>query len=86
MGPGSAAHHFMEEQFGDAADIEAYSEGVTSAMDLVNKGQLDATVQDLPAAIHYLRTDFPDLRRVGEPVAPGYYVMFVGHDNPQFRH
>jgi polar amino acid transport system substrate-binding protein len=81
---GSAAHRYVEKEFGEAVHVEAYSEGVTSAMDLVQRGQLDATVQDWPAAIYY-RDEFPDLRPVGEPVAPGYYVMFVRHDNPELR-
>jgi polar amino acid transport system substrate-binding protein len=71
----SAAHRYLETRFGDTVRIEPF-EGVTDTMGLVQDEQLDATLQDLPAAIFY-RGDFPKLRRMGEPVAPGYYVVFV---------
>jgi polar amino acid transport system substrate-binding protein len=72
----SAAQRYVENQFGDEVDLLAYSEGVTSAMRLVENGQLDATVQDSPAAIFFAR-EFSTLRPIGAGVAPGYYVMFV---------
>ena len=52
-------------------------------MGLVEQGQLDATVQDVPIAIHYGR-DFPGLRRVGEPEEPGYYVASCGRATSGF--
>ena len=72
---GSAAERYVEERFGDAVVLKKYPE-VTSVMGLVEQGQLDATVQDVPIAIHY-GPDFPGLHSVGEPLAPGYYVAYV---------
>jgi polar amino acid transport system substrate-binding protein len=72
---GSAAERYVEAEFGEAVELKKYPE-VTSVMGLVQQGQLDATVQDVPIAIHY-GPEFPGLRSVGEPVAPGYYVAFV---------
>lgn len=78
---GSAAERYVESRFGEAVELKKYPE-VTSVMGLVEQGQLDATVQDVPIAIHYGR-EFPGLRGVGQPEAPGYYVAFVrAHDEP----
>ncbi len=71
----SAAEHYMEKNYSDAVDLKSY-DGVTNAMTSVEQGQIDATLQDVPIAIHYAK-EFPGLREVGEPVAPGYYVIFV---------
>lgn len=73
---GTAAHRYLEEEFGGDVEVLAYSEGVTSAMKLVELQQLDATVQDFPAGVYYGRK-FPRLRQVGPAVAPGYYVIYV---------
>jgi polar amino acid transport system substrate-binding protein len=81
---GSAAHRYLEEHFGDDIDILAYTEGVTSAMRLVEQRQLDATVQDLPASVYY-RPKFPGLHPVGEPRAPGYYVIYVRKGDAALR-
>ena len=42
-------------------------------MNLVRQGKLDATVQDVPAALYYVKGGhgFGDLKFVGEPVEPG---------------
>jgi polar amino acid transport system substrate-binding protein len=53
---------------------------VVRTMQLVRDGQLDATLQDAPAATHYAR-DFPELREAGPAFAPGYYVIFVRKDD-----
>ena len=74
---GSAAARYMEQRFGEAIELKKYPE-VTSVMGLVEQGQLDATVQDVPIAILYGR-DFPKLHGVGEPQAAGYYVAYVRH-------
>ncbi len=71
----SAAERFVREQLGESVEILAY-DGVTSAMRLVEQGQLDATLQDLPIAAHYGK-EFPGLKRLGEPVGPGFYVAFL---------
>jgi polar amino acid transport system substrate-binding protein len=72
---GSAAERYVEQEFGDAIELKKYPE-VTSVMGLVEQGQLDATVQDVPIAIHY-GPEFPALHAVGAPRAPGYYVAYV---------
>ena len=53
-------------------------------MGLVEQGQLDATVQDVPIAIHYGR-EFPGLHAVGQPEAPGYYVAYVRKGDERLR-
>jgi polar amino acid transport system substrate-binding protein len=80
---GSAAETYMKNAFGDSIELKLYPE-VTSVMGLVEQGQLDATVQDLPVALHYAK-DFPALHPIGEPVAPGYYVAYVEDDEIRRR-
>jgi polar amino acid transport system substrate-binding protein len=50
-------------------------DGSTDAMREVETGKIDATLQDTPIASFYAPR-FPGLKRVGEPVAPGYYVAY----------
>ncbi len=71
----SAAERFAREHLGDVVQILSF-DGVTNAMRLVEQGQLEATLQDLPIAACY-GPQFPALRRLGEPVAPGHYVALV---------
>lgn len=80
---GSSAQRYLEK-FGDDVEVLAYSEGVTSAMRLVENGQLDATVQDYVAGVYYL-PKFPGLRRVGDPEAPGYYVLYTRREDVALR-
>jgi polar amino acid transport system substrate-binding protein len=80
---GSAAERYVEKRFGDAVELKKFPE-VTSVMGLVEQGQLDATVQDVPIAIHYGR-EFPGLHGIGEPEAPGYYVAFVRAGDERLR-
>jgi polar amino acid transport system substrate-binding protein len=80
---GSAAERYVAQKFGDAVELKKYPE-VTSVMGLVQQGQLDATVQDVPIAIHY-GPEFPELRKVAEPAAPGYYVAFVRRGEERLR-
>ena len=72
---GSAADVYMRERFGDAVELINY-EGNTDALRETETGKVDATVQDTPIASFY-ESRFPKLARVGEPVAKGYYVVFV---------
>ncbi len=80
---GSAAERYVEAQYGDAVELKKYPE-VTSVMGLVDQGRLDATVQDVPIAIHY-GGDFPRLHAVGEAVAPGYYVAYLRKGDDRLR-
>ena len=54
-------------------------DGATSAMIAVRNGQIDATLQDLPAARHYVaRPEFRDaLTLAGPPDGLGYYVIYT---------
>lgn len=74
---GSAAEDYLRDfqRQGGAITYASY-DGVTDAMREVETGKLDATLQDTPVASFYSR-DFPRLRPVGDPVAPGHYVIYV---------
>lgn len=81
---GSAAHRYVERVYGDTVEVRAF-DGVTNVMRLVEQAQdLDATVQDLPIAVYYGK-EFPGLRRVGDPVEPGYYVIFTRRADADLR-
>ena len=72
---GSAAEEYMRSQFGETCETINY-DGNTDAMRDVENGKLDATLQDTPIARYYA-ANFPHLRAVGSPVAPGHYVAYV---------
>lgn len=74
---GSAAENFVRDHFGNKVDVVIY-EGNTDAMRGVELDidGVDATLQDLPIAVFYEKK-FPKLRRLGEPIAPGYYVILT---------
>ncbi|MBM4343471.1 MAG: amino acid ABC transporter substrate-binding protein, partial [Deltaproteobacteria bacterium] len=72
---GSAAETESRAFCGDACEVITY-DGNTDSMREVETGKLDATVQDTPIAAFY-GPRFPQLVAVGEPIAPGYYVMYV---------
>jgi polar amino acid transport system substrate-binding protein len=76
---GSAAYSFATEQAGRAMEVVSF-DGATDAMTAVRNGQIDATLQDLPAARFY-RDRFETLELAGPPVGHGYYVMFVRRDD-----
>ena len=61
-------------------------DGATNAMMKVRSGQIDATLQDLPAARHYaLQPEFRDLKLAGPPEGCGYYVMYVRKGDRRLR-
>src|SRR5215211_2880563 len=66
----SAAERYVDQQFGEAVELKGYPE-IINVMQLVEEGRLDATLQDVPISVFYGR-DFPGLRNVDRPVAPGY--------------
>jgi polar amino acid transport system substrate-binding protein len=93
----SAAHRYVQEEFGADVGVTALGdEGTTGVMGLVknvspadSKG-LDATVQDLPVAVHYTGKgrEFPDLLMVGGPAKPAeysHYVIFVRREDEALR-
>jgi polar amino acid transport system substrate-binding protein len=79
----SAAERYVDQQFGGAVELKGFPE-IINVMKLVEEGRLDATVQDVPVAVFYGR-DFPGLRNVGQPVAPGYYVALTRHADERLR-
>ncbi len=61
-------------------------DGATNAMMKVRSGQIDATLQDLPAALHYVRQpEFAGLAPAGPPEGCGYYVMYVRQGDERLR-
>jgi polar amino acid transport system substrate-binding protein len=81
--PGSAAQKYVKDRLGDGVAVENYEE-VTLAMEDVQNGKLDATVQDLPAAIFY-RDRYAGLHFAGPPVGRGYYVMYLRRGDEALR-
>ncbi len=85
----SSSFYYLTETEGvkGKVDVRPYSEGVTSAMQLVEAGALDATLQDSAAYSWYVlrpgKNQFQHLRAVGEPVGEGYYVVYVDRDNTE---
>ncbi|MEX0704796.1 MAG: ABC transporter substrate-binding protein/permease [Planctomycetales bacterium] len=74
----SAADHYATERFGGACDIRRF-DGSTEALHLLQNGQIDATIQDLPILDFYITRErqYPLLETVGPEVAPGYYVVYA---------
>jgi len=61
-------------------------DGATSAMIKVRAGQIDATLQDRPAAEHYARQpEFASLGLAGPPEGSGYYVMYLRKGDEALR-
>jgi polar amino acid transport system substrate-binding protein len=84
----SAAHRYVEKAYHNDVETVALSEeGSTGVMRMVREGKLDATAQDLPVALYYVREKhgYEDLRMVGEPIEPGYYVLFVRPNDTELR-
>lgn len=83
---GSAAGKYLEENFADQVEIVPFS-GNTQAMEKTVDGELDATLQDLPIAVFYLRQEkrYPELRFIGSPVGRGYYVMYLRPGDERLR-
>jgi polar amino acid transport system substrate-binding protein len=73
----SAAERYVRKTFGEAVEVVIY-DGSTDAMRAVELGidGVDATVQDLPIVTFYEQR-FPKLRRLGQPVEPGFYVVLT---------
>jgi polar amino acid transport system substrate-binding protein len=79
---GSSAELYLAEHH-PAVELVSY-DGNTNAMGDVVNGRLDATLQDLPIARFYAG-EFPALVSIGEPVAPGQYVIYVRRDENALR-
>lgn len=72
---GSAAETYAREHAAETVEVVSYT-GATDAMLSVLNGQLDATLQDLPAARFY-RGQYPGLEIKGTPVGEGHYVIYL---------
>lgn len=74
----SAADRYVSNEFSKTCEVLHY-DGSTEALRLVDSGQLDATVQDLPVLLFYVNQlqRYPRLIITGQPAQPGYYVMYV---------
>jgi polar amino acid transport system substrate-binding protein len=70
---GTVAQRLLEQRGG--VDVRVYPGQVEPFRDL-NNGRIDAVILDLPIAVYYL-TKEPNLKRSGEPFAPGYYGIGV---------
>jgi polar amino acid transport system substrate-binding protein len=80
----SASDQFAERMDKSLVQVVRF-DGATNAMMKVRSGQLDATIQDLPAAQHYIRHEFADLDLAGPPEGCGYYVMYLRKGDETLR-
>ncbi len=80
---GSAAEVYLQGRFGAAIDLVPY-DSTTLAFDNVQDERLDATVQDVPAAVFY-GGRYPKLHAVGGPTGRGYYVMALRPGDERLR-
>jgi polar amino acid transport system substrate-binding protein len=74
---GTVAQRIMEKAGG--IDVRVYPGQAEPFRDL-NNGRIEAVMLDLPIAVYYL-TKEPELRRSGEPFAPGYYGIGVRRED-----
>jgi polar amino acid transport system substrate-binding protein len=85
----SAAHRYVSSKLtkDDAEIIDLSDAGITGVLSMVRQEKLDATVIDVPAAIWYVAQDhgYGDLRIVGQPIEPSYYVIFCRPDDLALR-
>ena len=72
---GSVAQEYTKSKFGSSIEL-SMSEDVANVIGLVKDKRLDATVQDNPAAIYFLK-EIPTLKAVGSPRQLGFYVMYL---------
>jgi polar amino acid transport system substrate-binding protein len=75
---GSAADQFVTGEYGETCTVLRL-EGSAEAFQMLESEQIDATVQDLPILEFFVETkrQYPGVTVVGEPVAPGYYVIYA---------
>jgi polar amino acid transport system substrate-binding protein len=80
----SSADTYATTFCGDDCEVVRY-DGSTDAMREVETGKIDATLQDTPIASFYA-SRFPALKPVGDPVAPGYYVIYLKKGEAALAH
>lgn len=78
----SSADEYATKQGGEHVEIVRF-DGATDAMLATRNGQIDATLQDEPAASYYVgRPEFKDrLKMTADRPAPGWYVIYLNPDN-----
>jgi polar amino acid transport system substrate-binding protein len=83
---GSVAERYMRDKHGQDVEVVPTRE-VDETFQLVEGGErLDATVQDSPAAAYFVESGrLGKLRVLGEPVAPGYYVLLTRQEDRDLR-
>jgi polar amino acid transport system substrate-binding protein len=74
----SSADRYVTSEFSATCEVKHF-EGVVETFRLVESGQIDASVQDLPPLIFYLDRlkRYPQLQVVDRPAQPGYYVLYA---------
>ena len=81
---GSVAHEYLKgDDFGDKIDLKINPD-VATVIGLVEKKRLDATVQDAPAALYYVKTG-KDLKLADEPRKAGFYVILTRQNERELR-
>lgn len=79
---GPAAQAYVDGRLGKGV-AKSYP-GATQALEDVQNGRIDATAQDLPAALFY-QNRFPALHFVDEPVDRGFYVIYLRRGDERLR-
>lgn len=81
---GSAAHQYLRsEQFGKQIDLRINPD-VATVVGQVEQKRLDATVQDSPAALYYIKHG-KNLQLADEPRQAGYYVILTRPGDSELR-
>jgi len=80
---GSAAETFAREGGGRNVEV-LYFNGAVDGMMATRNGQVDATLQDLPAARYY-GGQYPELTLAGPPVGRSLYVMYLRPEDARLR-
>jgi polar amino acid transport system substrate-binding protein len=77
---GTAAEEYLKKRYG--ADLVKSFDNAKLAMKELEEGTISATLQDDCFAI-YFADDYPKIRFVGRPIAPGLYVGMVKKTEPR---
>ncbi len=81
---GSVAHDYLKgEDFGDKIDLKINPD-VATVIGLVEQKRLDATVQDTPAALYYVKNG-KGLKLADEARKPGFYVILTRAKDKELR-
>jgi polar amino acid transport system substrate-binding protein len=81
---GSVAHEYMKgKKFGDKIDLKINPD-VATVIGLVEQKRLDATVQDTPAALYYIKHG-KNLKLADEPRKSGFYVILTRAEDKELR-